>query len=157
MTIFFTNVNTHGKCCFRDFLFATLFSRLFIYIVLSLRQRILAHRGLRRRHYPSDIDAVLQAVETELSGSDRIVGYHGMWQRLLQGHTLVIGKETVCHVLRIVDPTGVDRRLRNRPRRRNYRGEGPNYIWHVDGYNKLKPFGFCIHGCIDGYSQRILW
>ena len=73
MTIFFTNVNTHGKCCFRDFLFATLFSRLFIYIVLSLRQRILAHRGLRRRHNPSDIDAVLQAVETELSGSDRIV------------------------------------------------------------------------------------
>ena len=74
MTIFFTNVNTHGKCCFRDFSFAT-----FIYIVLSLRQRILAHRGLRRRHNPSDIDAVLQAVETELSGSDRIVGYLGMW------------------------------------------------------------------------------
>ena len=79
MTIFLTNVNTHGKCCFRDFLFATFFSRLFIYIVLSLRQRILAHRGLRRRHNPSDIDAVLQAVETELSGSDRIVGYLGMW------------------------------------------------------------------------------
>ena len=73
-----------------------------------------------------------------------------------KGHNLVIGKETVCHVLRIVDPAGVDRRLRNRPRRRNYRGEGPNYIWHVDGYNKLKPFGFCIHGCIDGYSERIL-
>ena len=150
VAIFLTNVNTHGKCCFRDFLFATLFSRLFIYIVLSLRQRILAHRWLRRRHNPSDIDAVLQAVETELSGSDRIVGYLGIWQRLLQGHNLVIGKETVCHVLRIVDPAGVDRRLRNRPRRRNYRGEGPNYIWHVDGYNKLKPFGFCIHGCIDG-------
>ena len=60
-------------------------------------------------------------------------------------------------MLRIVDPAGVDRRLRNRPRRRNYRGEGPNYIWHVDGYNKLKPFGFCIHGCIAGYSRRILW
>ena len=69
MTIFLTNVNTHGKCCFRDFLFATLFLRLFIYIVLSLRQRILTHRGLRRRHYPSDIDAVLQAVGTVVTES----------------------------------------------------------------------------------------
>jgi hypothetical protein len=24
-------------------------------------------------------------------------------------------------------------------------------------YDKLKPFGLCIHGCIDGYSRRILW
>jgi len=25
------------------------------------------------------------------------------------------------------------------------------------GYNKLKPYGFPIHGCICGYSRRILW
>ena len=28
---------------------------------------------------------------------------------------------------------------------------------HVDGYDKLKDFGFPIHGCIDGYSRKILW
>ena len=27
----------------------------------------------------------------------------------------------------------------------------------MDGYDKLKPFGFCIHGCIDGYSRLIVW
>jgi hypothetical protein len=27
---------------------------------------------------------------------------------------------------------------------------------HIDGYDKLKPFGFAIHGAIDGYSRRIL-
>ena len=26
----------------------------------------------------------------------------------------------------------------------------------TDGYDKLKPFGFCFHGCIDGYSRRII-
>ena len=26
----------------------------------------------------------------------------------------------------------------------------------MDGYDKLKPFGFCVHGAIDGYSRRIL-
>ena len=30
-------------------------------------------------------------------------------------------------------------------------------IWHTDGYHKLKPFVFCIQGCIDGYSRRIIW
>ena len=29
--------------------------------------------------------------------------------------------------------------------------KGPNYLWHMDGYDKLKPYGFCIHGAIDGY------
>ena len=27
----------------------------------------------------------------------------------------------------------------------------------MDGYVKLKPFGFAIHGAIDGYSRKILW
>ena len=30
-------------------------------------------------------------------------------------------------------------------------------MWHIDGYDKLKPFGFAIHGAIDGYSRKILW
>ncbi len=29
--------------------------------------------------------------------------------------------------------------------------QGPNYCWHMDGYDKLSMFGFAIHGCIDGY------
>ena len=24
-------------------------------------------------------------------------------------------------------------------------------LWHLDGYDKLKPYGFAIHGYIDGY------
>lgn len=33
---------------------------------------------------------------------------------------------------------------------------GPNYCWHMDGYDKLKPYGFPIHGCIDGFSRKML-
>ena len=28
--------------------------------------------------------------------------------------------------------------------------QGPNFTWHVDGYDKLTPYGITIHGCIDG-------
>ena len=27
----------------------------------------------------------------------------------------------------------------------------------IDGYDKFKPFGFPIHGCIDGWSRKIMW
>ena len=31
------------------------------------------------------------------------------------------------------------------------------FVWHIDGHDKLKPYGISIHGCIDGYSRRIIW
>ena len=31
-----------------------------------------------------------------------------------------------------------------------------NYVYFL-GYDKLKPYGFPIHGAIDGYSRKILW
>ena len=27
----------------------------------------------------------------------------------------------------------------------------------MDGYDKLKPWGFPIHGAIDGFSRKIIW
>lgn len=80
-----------------------------------------------------------------------------MHQRLINRHSLVTTWEVVQHVLRVFDPEGVEHRSQHRLRRRIYRCKGPNYLRHIDGYDKLKPFGFCIHGAIDGLSRRILW
>lgn len=38
-----------------------------------------------------------------------------------------------------------------------YNSSGPSHQWHMDGYDKLKPYGIAIHGCIDAFSRRILW
>ena len=32
-----------------------------------------------------------------------------------------------------------------------------NALWHMDGYDKLKPYGIAISGCIDGISRYIVW
>lgn len=48
-------------------------------------------------------------------------------------------------------------RFGNRLKRREYLSPGPNFIWHLDGYDKLKPFGFAVHACIDGYSRMLMW
>ena len=45
-------------------------------------------------------------------------------------------------------------RARHSLTRYTYFSTGPNQTWHIDGYDKLKPFGFAIHGAIDGYIQK---
>lgn len=59
--------------------------------------------------------------------------------------------------LRIIDPEGVERWKRRRLKRRRYVNPGLNYLWHVDGWDKLAPFGIFIHGAVDGFSRQILW
>ena len=59
--------------------------------------------------------------------------------------------------MREICPERTERRRAHRLKRRVYRNLGPNYAWHCDGYDKMKPFGFPIHGCIEGWSRNILW
>ena len=61
------------------------------------------------------------------------------------------------NILKEVDPEGTNKRKARHLRRRRYVSEGSNSCWHADGHDKLKPYGFPIHGYIDGYSSRILW
>lgn len=128
-------------------------------IKLSLRhlKRILSKKGLYRRQNYSNVQDVVSVVESELASSGSSLGYRQMHQRLKLNYGLTVSRETVRIILRTLDPEGVQERSRNKLKRRQYRSRGPNYIWHIDGYDKLKPYGFCIHGAIDGYSRRILW
>ena len=48
-------------------------------------------------------------------------------------------------------------RRRKKLKSRCYRSLGPNDCWHIDGYDKIKRFGFRIIGCIDGFCRKILW
>jgi hypothetical protein len=34
---------------------------------------------------------------------------------------------------------------------------GPDYIWSIDRYNKLPPFGINIYIYINTYSRAIIW
>lgn len=125
---------------------------------ISKRQlhRKLRSLGLYRRRNDDDINSLLHAINVELQGSGSDFGYRLMHQKLrLKGYT--IDRESVRMALKILDPEGVEARTSHRFRRRKYISKGPNYTWHIDGYDKLKPFGFAIHGGIDGYSRKILW
>lgn len=83
-------------------------------------------------------------------------GYQSIWHTLeMEG--LRIPRVVVQDLLKELHPDGVEARKAHRLKRRVYHNPGPNYAWHIDGFDKLKPWGFPIHGAIDGFSRRILW
>lgn len=84
------------------------------------------------------------------------LGYKAMWRKL-RSRGIPVSQAVVRLTLRVISPELVDGRKRRRLKRRSYANPGPNFCWHVDGYDKLKPFGFAIHGAIDGYSRRVMW
>ena len=79
-------------------------------------------------------------MEQELKGSGSIVGLRTMRQKSVVEHKLTVSKQFVRNALRIMDPEGVRRRSRHRLQRRQYHEKGPNFIWHLDEYDRLKPY-----------------
>lgn len=69
----------------------------------------------------------------------------------------VAPRSTVQSLLKELDSVGTEERRKHRLKRRTYSSSGPSECWHVDGYDKLKPLGFPIHGAVDGYSSRVMW
>lgn len=73
-------------------------------------------------------------------------GYRSMAAILRQKYHLRASCETTRQILGQLDPLGVAARARHRLIRRSYVSRGPNQTWHVDGYDKLRPYGFAISG-----------
>ena len=104
----------------------------------------------------TDDATLMAAVKEELSGSGSYIGYMRVWAHLRKTG-LEVRQDDVSRAILQYDPDGVSRRQRRKLRRRKYFIAGPNYFWHIDGHDKLKLFGFSLHGCIDGFSRRLIW
>lgn len=95
-------------------------------------------------------------IYTQLRGSGCMHGYRWMHQKCLK-EGMTVPRNVVYSLMQILDPKGIEIRKKGRLRRRQYFTKGPNYLWRVDAYDKLKPYGLCISGCIDGFSRHIMW
>ena len=116
-------------------------------------KRILKSLSLSRRKGYSDVQSVINFVESQLKESGGQHGYRWMTEKCkLAG--LHCKQEEIRVIMRELDPEGAEQRKKHRLRRRTYISKGPDYIWHMDSYDKLKRFGFCINGCVDGFSKK---
>lgn len=129
-----------------------------IKISISTIKRILSSLGLKRKNVlESSMQDIVAAIIEEIHSCGYNLGYRSLWRKLKLEYKLTVKRDTVYNLLKIIDPDGLANRFGNKLRRRQYISPGPNFIWHLDGYDKLKQFGFAIHGCIDGFSRRVLW
>ena len=127
-------------------------------IVISMRtlkRKLRALKLFRRKHH-SNLWDVIEFINTEIRESGNQNGYRRMHLKCQQAG-FILPRHEVSTSLQILDPDGVEFRRRRRLRRREYFAEGPNYLWHMDSYDKLKPYGICINGCLDGFSRHVIW
>ena len=121
---------------------------------LSTLKRLMKQFNLKRQNPEYNVDFVRNEIITLLQGPHSSRGYCSIWHSFQLNGTRV-PRQVVKLLLRQLDPEVAERR--HRLKRSTYHNSGPNYAWHCDGYDKLKPFGFPIHGCIDGWSRKVLW
>jgi hypothetical protein len=121
----------------------------------TLKRRLKALQLYRKNRF-TDIIEEACTIEELLQGHCQLRG-HRLMHLEMQQRGFVVSRQTIRDLLSLLDPNGVESRKRHRLRRRQYFNEGSNYLWHIDGYDKLKPYGIAIHGCIDGYSRFVIW
>ncbi|VDB86753.1 unnamed protein product [Peniophora sp. CBMAI 1063] len=68
---------------------------------------------------------------------------------------LRIQKERIRQAVRRVDGLGMAERKAPEVRREKYEVPRANHLWHLDGHHKLIPWGFVLHGCVDGFDDYI--
>lgn len=71
---------------------------------------------------------------------------------------VAISQHEAYKIYRTMRPDDVQRRLEmGWTHRTRFAVPGPNFVWCLDGYDRLEGFGFQIHACIDAYSRYIVW
>lgn len=121
----------------------------------TLKNRLKKY-NLKRKLPNYDLEMVRERIRHELAGPGCQRGYRSMWN-MLRLQDIQVPRQIVADIMKELDPEGCQKRKARSLERRRYLSPGPDYTWHVDGYDKLKPYGFPIHGCIDGWSRKIMW
>ena len=93
-----------------------------------------------REHVPQDF--VSRLVQEESVGGGQYLGYRQMTIRIRHKYDINVSRAAVAEAQKQHNPEAVFLRKRQRLKRRVYSVDGPNALWHYDGYDKLARFGF---------------
>ncbi|KAF1946536.1 hypothetical protein EJ02DRAFT_462549 [Clathrospora elynae] len=120
---------------------------------LGLRRRV---RGVQQSQEADRLVRELVAQELEkgvIDGYGQRYLYTHFWQR-----GIIVARDRLFEAYRTMNYEAVERRKRDLQRHRGeYFVPGPNFVWSIDGYCKLRPYGVEIYACIDAYSRYIVW
>lgn len=112
-----------------------------------------------------DIEVVKDAVQKELKGPGKNLGYRAMHLKLRAEHHLLVPRRLVADVMYDLDPEGVEERGLKRKRKKQkqpYVSHGPGWTYSLDGHDKLmgyqnSTFPIALYGCLDTFSRKIIF
>lgn len=107
--------------------------------------------GLRRNNNEAPVTDIISKIQHLLHNGFANAGNMTIW-RLLNSHYSL----RVTRLMVAIYTEGVILRRHRVLRRRTYISLEPNFMIHIDGYEKLKPYGFPIHWAMDGFSRTMM-
>ncbi|KAH8657239.1 hypothetical protein BGZ61DRAFT_594247 [Ilyonectria robusta] len=121
-------------------------------------------RWVRRLNSDEERLALLEKTEKVIiemtRRSNAISGYGKslLQPYLRQQRQFWVPRDPLFAMYKIMFPNEVEIRKRMfRRKKGHFLVPGPNYQWCIDGYDKLKAYGFEIYTAIDAYSRNIIW
>ena len=123
----------------RGFRYESILVQLDIHHEIKMSLRTLKKRlkvlGLNKSHATASVEVL-----------SMLRGYRSMLDKLRTNYNIIAPRDSVMETLREADPLRSNERRSGNLERRCYCSNGPNETWHVDRYDKLKPYGFPIPG-----------
>ncbi|KAI3647692.1 hypothetical protein MP228_007913 [Amoeboaphelidium protococcarum] len=128
-------------------------------IQMSLRtlQSILSQHQIGTRHCALSPVEVLDLVHVVNQDEGERLGIRSTTQVLRELSGQQVSRDMVMVCQRFDNPEAVQMRKRRKLKRREYQNDGPNQVWHIDGFDKLSQFGFGISACVDGFSRYVVF
>ncbi|XP_044165295.1 uncharacterized protein LOC122949237 isoform X1 [Acropora millepora] len=134
--------------------------------ILRTLSRRLHHFGITYTDYSVDIEEVREAVEKEMKGPGRLLGYYrSLHKKVREIHGLKVPRNLVYDVMADVYAEGLEERggvgMPKRPKKTGtFTSNGSDSTMSLDGHNKLcgfqnSMFPLCICGAQDTFSSRI--
>ena len=137
-------------------------------VSLSFHQlyQILRKQNFFRTYWKNNITEVTQARLSEkqynwsytskFTKSSKSFVYRLLHQKL-RADGFIVDRGTTRILLKLVGADEVGLRSCHHLGRRTYFFVRPNCLWHIDGYDKIKSYGFAAHGVIGGFIRKIIW
>jgi hypothetical protein len=96
-------------------------------------------------------------VRLTLQGDGQALGCRAMTRRIRDSYDVQVTRDAVSTAQKNIAADAGASRKKQRLVRREYNVDGPNALWHFDQNDKMRQFGSEIHGCIDGWSRKMVW
>jgi len=105
------------------------------------------------------------AIQTELNGPGKLLGYRAMQLKLRQKYDLKLPRDRVYDLMLETNPDGLLQRrpgFQKKKKKTGFTTKGTNWVLSLDGHDKLMgfqnwTFPLAIYGCMDTASRKMLW